>query len=168
MTKNAFRGLLTGALLAAGLAGSNVALAGGTHDKSYSFGEPGAPKGVDRTIHVAARDTEFAVSTLNVKPGETIRFVVTNEGEIDHDFTIGPAKLQAAHRREMMAMMDGGSMAKMHNDPNAVYLKPGQTRELIWTFADPARLEFACNVPGHYESGMKGTLRIGAESDARG
>ena len=47
-------------------------------------------------------------------------------------------------------------MAKMHNDPNAVYLKPGETKELVWKFENVVELEYACNVPGHYESGMKG------------
>lgn len=168
MTKNAFRGLLAGALLAAGLAGSHAALAGGTHGKAFTFGEPGTRDHVDRTIRVTARDTEFGTARIDVRAGETVRFVVTNDGEIDHDFTIGPAKLQAAHRKEMTAMMDGGAMAKMHDDPNAVYLRPGETGELIWTFADSGRLEFACNVPGHYESGMKGTLRVGGDSRVEG
>jgi uncharacterized cupredoxin-like copper-binding protein len=41
-----------------------------------------------------------------------------------------------------------------------VYLKPGETKELIWTFGNVAELEYACNVPGHYESGMHGELRV--------
>jgi len=161
MTKSPFRVLLTGTLLAAGLAGSTGVLAGGDHGKSYSFGEPGAPRHVDRTIHIAARDMEFGISTLNVRTGQTIRFVVTNAGEIGHDFTIGPPRLQAAHRKEMKAMAANGHRAGMtHDDPNAVYLKPGETKELIWKFEGAGRLEFACNVPGHYEAGMKGRLDV--------
>jgi uncharacterized cupredoxin-like copper-binding protein len=59
----------------------------------------------------------------------------------------------------MMEMMGGGgAMAAMHEEPNAVYLKPGETKELLWRFAKTNELEFACNVPGHYESGMKGSI----------
>ena len=55
-------------------------------------------------------------------------------------------------------MMD---MAAAHgDDANAVFLKAGETRELVWRFGKAGRIEFACNVPGHYEAGMKGTVSI--------
>jgi uncharacterized cupredoxin-like copper-binding protein len=155
--------LLTGTFVAGLLlsGGVHVALASpGEH--GYAFGAPGEAAQVDRTIRVTARDTEFDVPHLHIHAGETIRFIVINTGDLDHDFTIGPADLQAQHRREMtemMEMMDGGDgMAAMHQEPNAVYLKPGETRELIWRFTKTRSLEFACNVPGHYESGMKGGI----------
>jgi uncharacterized cupredoxin-like copper-binding protein len=145
---------------------AGILLSSGAHlayaspgDHGFPFGAPGEPGHVDRTIRVTASDTEFDVRSLHIHTGETIRFIVTNNGELDHDFTIGPADLQAKHRQEMMEMMSGDDgMAKMHDDPNAVYLKPGETKELIWRFAKTRGLEFACNVPGHYESGMKGGI----------
>ena len=138
-------------------------LAGVGHDggqeQGYSFGAPGTIDAVDRTIRVVASDTAFDVAEMHIHAGETIRFIVANEGEIDHDFTIGPAAMQAKHRQEMMEMMDGNDgMANMHSDANAVYLRPGETKELIWTFGKVHDLEFACNVAGHYESGMKGLI----------
>lgn len=54
------------------------------------------------------------------------------------------------------AMMEGGAM--LHNDPNSVLLEPGKSAELIWRFKKAENVEFACNVPGHYESGMKGPI----------
>lgn len=154
------RKLLTATLFA------TILLSGGLHlaqaspgGHGFAFGAPGEAAQVDRTIRVTARDTEFDVRNLHIHAGETIRFIVTNTGELDHDFTIGPADLQAKHRAEMMEMMDGAhEMAEMHDDPNAVYLKPGETKELIWRFNRTRGLEFACNVPGHYESGMKGII----------
>lgn len=139
--------------------------AAGLHEQSgesaMSFGMPGKASEVTRTVTVEAGDMAFNIAALRIGKGETIRFVVTNTDEIDHDFTIGPAAMQAKHRAEMMEMMgDGAAMAKMHDDPNAVYLKPGETRELIWTFSNVAELEYACNVPGHYESGMRGSFRV--------
>lgn len=152
--------LLTGTFVA------SILLSGGVHlafaspgDHGYAFGAPGDPRHVDRTIRVTASDTEFDVRNLHIHAGETIRFIVTNSGELDHDFTIGPADLQAKHRREMMEMMNhSDGMAGAHEEPNAVYLKPGETKELIWRFSKTRELEFACNVPGHYESGMKGGI----------
>lgn len=161
--------ITTGAFVAAAILGASTAWAAGSHvgGHGFSFGEPGKESEVDRTIRVTASDTDFNFEQLHIHSGETIRFIVTNEGELEHDFTIGPAALQKKHRQEMMEMMNGdGDMAKMHNDPNAVYLKPGETKELIWSFKNVQDLEFACNVPGHYEAGMKGEIKPTSGHDA--
>jgi uncharacterized cupredoxin-like copper-binding protein len=60
----------------------------------------------------------------------------------------------------------GHSMGEMkmvgmeHNDPNSVLIEPGTTKELVWTFSKSSDLEFACNVPGHYQSGMVGQFEV--------
>ena len=163
MTINKFS-MFVAAVAAAGIVGAAPSWAGGTHGASkapvFSFGEPGDAHHVSRTVEVKAGDMEFHIEALRIGESETIRFVVTNTDEIDHDFTVGPPELQAEHREEMMKMMESeNGMAKMHDDANAVYLKPGETRELIWKFQNVAELEYACNVPGHYESGMKGRFQ---------
>ncbi len=113
----------------------------------------------DRTIEIVARDIAFSVTEISVSQGETIRFVIHNEGAIDHDFTIGDRATQDEHREEMMAMM--GSMdSHEHGATNAVMIPPGETRELIWTFSKDQQIEFGCNIPGHYESGMKGAFTV--------
>jgi uncharacterized cupredoxin-like copper-binding protein len=61
--------------------------------------------------------------------------------------------------------MDHGAMAGMghamqHDDPNSVLVAPGKTAELTWTFSKATRLEFACNIPGHYQAGMVGKLTV--------
>ncbi len=127
---------------------------------AYAFGEPGKSAKVDRSIAITMRDLSFEPSNVDVKPGETIRFVVVNASPIDHDFTIGDAKTEAEHRAEMAKMM---AMGMTHGDEaNAIMLKPGQRKELIWKFAKPGRLEFDCNIPGHAESGMTGTIDVAA------
>jgi uncharacterized cupredoxin-like copper-binding protein len=51
----------------------------------------------------------------------------------------------------------------VHDDDNVVTIEPGETKEIIWKFGrDAAALknfEFACNIPGHWEGGMKGSFR---------
>jgi len=54
----------------------------------------------------------------------------------------------------------GGKMPMKHDDPNSVLLEPGETKELVWTFPKEATLEFACNIPGHYQAGMVGHIDI--------
>ena len=63
--------------------------------------------------------------------------------------SIGSADEQDAHR-EMMRNMPN----MVHDDPNAVTVDPGQTRELIWRFQGDQPVVFACNIPGHSEAGM--------------
>ena len=58
------------------------------------------------------------------------------------------------------AMGDRNMAAMEHDDPNSVLVEPGAREELIWNFSVTTDLEFACNVPGHYQSGMVGTLSV--------
>jgi len=130
------------------------------HATAFAFGAPGKPAAVDRTVRIKARDVSFDVSSVTVKAGETVRFIVTNEGVADHDFTLGDAATQAAHRKEMLEMAGMDMGQAHHDDANAVFLKSGETKELVWKFGKAGQIEFACNVPGHYEAGMKGVVAI--------
>lgn len=54
--------------------------------------------------------------------------------------------------------MNHGGAPMSHDDPNAVLVNPGQTEEMVFKFTKATELEFACNIPGHYESGMVGNV----------
>jgi uncharacterized cupredoxin-like copper-binding protein len=129
------------------------------HHATFSFGVPGKPAAVDRTIRIKALDMSFDPPAVGVRPGETVRFVVSNVSAVDHDFTLGNSKTQEEHRKEMAAMTDMAA-AHAHQDPNAVFLEGRATKELVWRFGKAGQIEFGCNVPGHYEAGMKGTITI--------
>lgn len=59
------------------------------------------------------------------------------------------------------SMEHGGKDGMMrHDDANSVLVEPGKSAELTWAFDKATRLEFACNVPGHYQAGMKGDLTV--------
>jgi uncharacterized cupredoxin-like copper-binding protein len=139
------------------------------HDKDKAHiilgGEPGKKSEISRTIEIIATDDlKFNIPSVEVKDGETIKFVVINKGESAHDFTIGTPEIQVAHQKEMSKMMEAMSSHeghKMnHNDPNALFLNPGETKELIWKFKKTSKLEFGCNVPGHYQAGMMGKIKF--------
>ena len=49
-----------------------------------------------------------------------------------------------------------------HDDPNAMRLGAGEEGEIIWSFTTAGSLEFACLIPGHYESGMHGDVIVEA------
>ena len=153
----------------------------GNDDHGMSFGEAGDPHKVDRTVEVIMKDNEYNIPAITVKPDETIRFVLKNQGEFLHEFNIGMPDNHASHQKEMIEMMESGMMTptgmvemnasehmKMgmkgmpmkHDDPNSKLVEPGKTGELIWKFRQADSLQFACNVPGHYESGMVGEIKF--------
>jgi len=128
----------------------------------------GNEKNVSRTVVIIAKDTEFSLKNIQVKDGETIRFIVKNKGELVHEMSIGTPEMQKQHQAEMMKMMDAGHLqadkvvGKMdHNHGNSALVEPGKEAEVIWMFRKGASLEFGCNVPGHYDQGMKGNFVIG-------
>ena len=53
-----------------------------------------------------------------------------------------------------MKQMAKKNPAMAHSHSNSVLLSPGEKGELVWKFNNKAKIEAACNVPGHYEVGM--------------
>ncbi|TDF84817.1 cupredoxin domain-containing protein [Pseudomonas sp. H9] len=145
---------------------------------SYAFGAPAPAAKADRTVEIVMGDMYYEPRSLQVKAGETVRFVLINKGAVVHEFSLGDAVMHAKHQKQMAAMMGQmdhaamghGSMnhgamnhgaSMMHADPNTVMVEPGKQGELTWTFSQSTPIEFACNVPGHYQAGMVGKLTIG-------
>jgi uncharacterized cupredoxin-like copper-binding protein len=157
---------------------ATAAVAAGSHGGGAEIGTPGAVSETTRTIEVKMYDNFYEPETIDIREGETIRFVIKNEGELVHEFNIGTATGHAAHQEEMMMMVEHGVLeadrinwnaakkmqASMghgaHDDPNSTLLEPGQSGEVVWTFPEHATLEFACNVPGHYDAGMMGEINL--------
>ena len=45
-----------------------------------------------------------------------------------------------------------------HSHANSVIVEPNKVGQIIWKFSKDANLEMACNIPGHYETGMVGKI----------
>ncbi len=165
---------LAGCLLALSLP---VMASPGEH---FDFGQPAPAGSATRTVEVDMTDIAFNPKSLDVKAGETVRFVLVNKGQLLHEFNLGHAAMHAEHQKEMLDMqqsgmmtptgiknagtdhsaMGHGAMGMKHDDPNSVLVEPGKTAELTWTFTKADNLEFACNVPGHYQAGMVGQVKV--------
>ncbi|MDZ5601795.1 cupredoxin domain-containing protein [Pseudomonas sp. RP23018S] len=200
--------------------------------ETFAFGEPASAEKATRSVEVLMKDIAFEPTTLQVKAGETVRFVLINEGQLPHEFNLGDKAMHVEHQKEMLALQGktfaaagqggmahggaagepagkangeaaGGPAAKGHGEAatdqagmahggaagghagmdhgqtpgahagmahgdaghghgggNTVLVQPGQRAELTWTFTSSAPIEFACNVPGHYQAGMVGPLTI--------
>ena len=151
--------------------------AGHHGDGMAMIGEAGDATDAARTVNISMIDNFFEPESLEFAAGETIRFVVTNDGSVVHEFNIGTAAMHAAHQEKMMMMVEHGAIeidrinhevmnmdmdghVMSHDDPNAILLEPGDSGEVIWKFTQTTALEFACNVPGHYDSGMMGDISV--------
>ncbi|EYD71437.1 cupredoxin domain-containing protein [Limimaricola hongkongensis] len=154
---------------------ASSALAGPGHGAAHGIGEPGDPAKVDRVVEIAMDEMSYSPASVEVAAGETIRFVVSNEGRLVHEFNLGTPDSWATHEDEMQAMMREGMMSmrrvdheKMqemgmaHDDPNSLLLEPGESAEIVWTFPEDGQVGYACNVPGHLEAGMKGKVALEA------
>lgn len=101
---------------------------------------------------------EGAVSILpkriEVSAGETVRFEVSNDGAIVHEFYAGDDAAQTEHEQEQSGGM-------LHDEPNGVGVEPGATKAFEMTFAEAGELLIGCHEAGHYAAGMRGTLAIG-------
>ncbi|QDX24112.1 hypothetical protein FP568_01280 [Pandoraea pnomenusa] len=121
-----------------------------------AIGEAGDDALATRTVDVDMRDTmRFSPATITVRRGDTVRFVVTNNGKVRHEMTLGTASALAEHAKMMQQMPD-----MKHAEANAVTVDPGQRRTLVWHFTQPGTVEFACLEPGHFEAGMRGVVNV--------
>lgn len=94
-------------------------------------------------------------ATMTIPAGVPVTFVVTNSGASDHEFYLGDEEAQAAHEKEMVEM---GGMA--HDEPAGIAVKPGETKELTYTFAEAGQTLAGCHVVGHYGGGMKAEITV--------
>ncbi|MQR02218.1 cupredoxin domain-containing protein [Glaciimonas soli] len=109
-----------------------------------------------RTITIDMTDTmRFTPSTISVKRGETIKFIVKNSGQIKHELVFGDIKELKEHAAMMMQ-----TPHMQHNEPNQVSVSPGQSGELVRTFDQAGTFDFACLEPGHFEAKMRGTVVV--------
>ena len=67
------------------------------------WGIAGDAKAVKRTISIKMTDNmRFSPDKIEVKQGETIKFVVSNDGRMMHEFVIGTKKELDAHALQML------------------------------------------------------------------
>jgi uncharacterized cupredoxin-like copper-binding protein len=71
---------------------------------------------------------------VTIPANTDVTFTISNQGAAAHNFSIDALKI-------------------------SVDLPPGETKEVVVN-APPGTYEYYCNVPGHKEAGMVGTLTV--------
>lgn len=111
---------------------------------------------VQRTIEVRMSDAmRFTPNRLEVKEGETVRFLIHNEGKVMHEFVIGTKAENDAHA-QMMLKHPGME----HDEPYMAHVAPGKKGAVVWTFNRAGEFDFACLIAGHYQGGMVGKIIV--------
>lgn len=135
-----------------------------------------APSDEPKRIEIELSDFEFHPDLASVVAGETVEFVVTNNGAVEHEFRVTnqgeiDAHIEGGHEEHMgeddMSEDDMGDMTDEHDEEMGdmderpmLVVAPGETMTLTVTFPpDPAEFtHFVCLIPGHYEAGMVGQI----------
>lgn len=126
---------------------------------TFSAGEPGNPKKPARPVQVTMRESDgkmmFIPDRVEVRRGEQVKFILRNNGELDHEFILATTAENLKHAEDMKRFPD-----MEHDDPNGKRLAPKKANEIVWRFTKPGEFEFGCLIPGHRESGMIGTVIV--------
>lgn len=126
---------------------------------SFSAGQPGDANKPARIVKISmledGKKMLFEPAVVEVKRGEQIRFVITNNGMWDHEFMLAS---KADNRKHAAVMKKFPHME--HDDPNATRLAPFNSGELVWRFTKRGEFEYACLIPGHLEAGMHGKVIV--------
>jgi len=114
-------------------------------------GMPAAKSKATKIIKVTADDSmHYTFEPMpELSAGDVVQFVVSNNGNMPHEFSIGDDHEQSEHRAMMRKMPN-----MVHKDGNTITVAPGATESLTWKFKSGAEVVFSCNIPGHYEAGM--------------
>ncbi|MES2972344.1 MAG: cupredoxin family protein [Pseudomonadota bacterium] len=156
------------ALLAAALLGTSLgAMAHGDEDHSKKaagavkkeqkdWGIAGDARAVKRTIVVTMTDNmRFTPDNIEVKQGETVKFVIKNDGKMMHEMVIGTKKVLDEHAALMVKFPN-----MEHEEPYMTHVAQGKTGEMIWNFNRAGDFDFACLIAGHYQAGMVGKIKV--------
>jgi len=86
-------------------------------------------------VEVKARDIAFDVTTIEAKVGQPVELTYENIGALEHNFVIEDFNVNET-------------------------VKPGETLTFSFVADEAGAFDYKCNVPGHTEAGMVGTLVV--------
>jgi uncharacterized cupredoxin-like copper-binding protein len=126
------------------------------HAQDTPFGRAADPTKASRVVNVAMDDTmRYTPDRIIVKRGETVRFVVINRGKQTHEMVLGTRRDLEEHAKMMRKHPD-----MEHDEPHMLHVAPGKTSEMGWRFTKAGEFFYGCLLPGHFEAGMVGNVRV--------
>ncbi|MCF6094383.1 plastocyanin/azurin family copper-binding protein [Microaerobacter geothermalis] len=116
---------------------------------------------IDQTINLSMYEWGFDKSNLNVKNGEVVKFIVTNDGNIPHEWMI----MKAETMEEVKTWMENADFLLKEHEAlvEAAMMLPGQTFETIFQAEQPGMYMFMCMFPYHMQMGMMGMIMVDSD-----
>ena len=135
-----------------------IGLTGPISATEKAYGRQGDPKKITRTINLDLGDKmRFTPMEVNVRQGETIKFVVKNTAKVPQEMVLGTLS-ELKDRVVMLTKFPKMSV----NQPNQLLVKAEQSGELVWLFSKAGEFNFACGAPTCVEAGVIGKIIVSA------
>jgi len=166
--QSTFKRFATYAALAALMGAGGTALAHGNEDhgkkagpvkkEQKPWGIAAEAKNARRVIEISMSDAmRFSPDLVEVKQGETVKFVIRNNGKMLHEFVLGTKQELDEHAALMLKFPN-----MEHDEPYMAHVPAGKAGEITWTFNRTGDFDFACLIAGHYQAGMVGRIKVSA------
>jgi len=145
-------------------------VASGCGQKDASGGAAQAPAGA-REIDITAGDTmKYSITSIEAKPGEDLRVVLTNIGTqpkevMGHNWVLLKAGADvAAFDAAALGAKDTGYIPAALSDEILAHIEllgPRKSGEVEFRAPTiPGDYNFLCTFPAHYQAGMRGVLTV--------
>jgi uncharacterized cupredoxin-like copper-binding protein len=125
---------------------------------SGSTGSTGSPSAATDGISATERDFAITLDATTAKPG-SVTFDVTNQGPSTHEFVVFKTDLAA----DQLPTTDEGTVdekaAGLEDVDEVEDIASGASQTLTANL-DPGNYVVICNLPGHYQQGMRASLRV--------
>ncbi len=129
-------------------------------DEHMDDGATVSDSDADRVVEVVMTEFAFEPAEFEATAGETILFVVHNEGVIQHEFRITTKHSAAEHIES--GHDDHDDEGGHGHEELILIVEPGETGEITVAFEEAGAFDVvACLLPGHYEAGMLAELTVG-------
>ena len=110
-----------------------------------------AAAGNSLTIHMS----EFAFTPKDaVANAGKVTIIAPNDGKVVHELVVLKTSADPAH-----LPMDGDEVDESTNVGEVADVQPGATKKSVVKLT-PGKYAIVCNLPGHYASGMYGSLTV--------
>jgi uncharacterized cupredoxin-like copper-binding protein len=123
-------------------------------------------------VNIVLKDWVFLPDPVDVAPGETVLLHVVNGGLEIHELVIGDQAVQDAWEAAEAATVGAppGPTPVVSVPPGdegiRIVVPSGQRVDATWTVPSSAAaveaLVLGCHIPGHWDKGMRATLRVAA------
>ncbi|WP_250657186.1 hypothetical protein [Alkalimarinus coralli] len=144
----------------------------------------------EESVVVEVNTLTFAPKHLNIHSDTNTRFLFTNSSNLPHlmvmaldinevlaDQPFIDAYLEHgsedvtvpgghSHGSSSSTADDASPMVKLIDEHPAVFLKPGDTKEILVRFSDTQPVQLACVLDEHHAQGMAGSIRPHSKSSA--